>query len=63
MILIGAIAYAYFTNSTYGSNSVRAYSVFLGAWVVGFIYYGTVRLIRKRQGIDLGLAATTLPPD
>jgi hypothetical protein len=37
--------------------------VFLGAWVVGFIYYGVVRMIRKRQGVDLGLAATTLPPD
>lgn len=63
MLAIGAIAYAYFTNATYGSNSTRAYAVFLGAWVVGFIYYGAVRLIRKRQGVDLALAATTLPPD
>lgn len=63
MISIGAIAYAYFTNATYGSNTTRAYSVFLGAWVVGFIYYGIVRLIRKRQGVNLALSATTLPPD
>jgi amino acid transporter len=63
IVVVGAIAYAYFTNSTYGSNSTRAYGVFLGAWVVGFIYYGVVRTIRKRQGVDLGLAATTLPPD
>jgi APA family basic amino acid/polyamine antiporter len=63
MISIGAIAYAYFTNATYGSNTTRAYSVFLGAWVVGFVYYGIVRVIRKRQGVNLALSATTLPPD
>jgi len=62
-ISVAALAYAYFTNSTYGSNSTRAYSVFLGAWVVGFIYYGAARLVRRRQGINLGLSATTLPPD
>jgi amino acid transporter len=63
IVMIGALAYAYFTNSTYGSNSTRAIAVFLGAWVVGFIYYGAARLVRKRQGIDLALAATELPPD
>jgi len=63
IISVGGIAYAYFTNSTYGSNTTRAYSVFLGAWIVGFIYYGVVRTIRKRQGVDLALAAATLPPD
>jgi amino acid transporter len=60
---IGAIAYAYFTNDTYGSNTTRAYTVFLGAWIVGFVYYGIVRIIRKRQGVNLALTATTLPPD
>ena len=63
MIAVGAIVYAYMTNETYGSNTTRAYGVFLGAWIVGFIYYGIVRVIRKRQGVDLGLSATTLPPD
>ena len=62
-ISIAAIAYAYFTNDTYGSNSTRAYSVFLGAWIVGFIYYGIARLMRSRQGVDLSLTSTTLPPD
>jgi hypothetical protein len=63
IISIGAIAYAYFTNDTYGSNTTRAYSVFLGAWIVGFIYYALVRVIRRSQGVDLSLSATTLPPD
>ncbi|HEY4428001.1 MAG TPA: APC family permease [Solirubrobacteraceae bacterium] len=63
MLGVGAIAYAYFSNSAYGSNTTRAYSVFLGAWIVGFIYYAIARFVRKRQGVDLGLAATTLPPD
>jgi APA family basic amino acid/polyamine antiporter len=63
IIAIGAIAYAYMTNETYGSNTTRAYGVFLGAWIVGFLYYGIVRVIRKRQGVDLSLSATTLPPD
>jgi amino acid transporter len=63
MISIGAIAYAYFTNDTYGSNTTRAYTVFLGAWIVGFIYFAIVRAIRRSQGVDLSLTATTLPPD
>lgn len=62
-ISISALAYAYFTNDTYGSNTTRAYSVFLGAWIVGFIYYGIARLVRSRQGVDLRLTSTTLPPD
>jgi len=62
-ISVAAIAYAYFTNDTYGSNTTRAYSVFLGAWIVGFIYYGIARAVRSRQGVDLSLTSTTLPPD
>lgn len=62
-ISVAAIAYAYFTNDTYGSNTTRAYSVFLGAWIVGFIYYGIARAVRSRQGVDLRLTSTTLPPD
>jgi amino acid transporter len=62
-ISIAAIAYAYFTNDTYGSNTTRAYSVFLGAWIVGFIYYGIARAVRSGQGVDLRLTSTTLPPD
>jgi basic amino acid/polyamine antiporter, APA family len=63
IIAVGAIAYAYFTNATYGSNSTREYVVFLGAWVVGFVYYFSARYVRKRGGVDLSLSATTLPPD
>jgi hypothetical protein len=62
-VSVAAIAYAYFTNDTYGSNTTRAYSVFLGAWIVGFIYYGIARAVRSRQGVDLSLTSTTLPPD
>jgi amino acid transporter len=63
LIVVGAIAYAYFSNSHYGANSARAYAVFIGAWVVGLAYYGIVRLVRSRQGVPLALSGTSLPPD
>ena len=62
-IAVAAIAYAYFTNTAYGSNSTRAvYGVSSEPGSSASSTTGSA-VIRRRQGVDLGLSATTLPPD
>ena len=52
------------TNSAFsGPIGLSAYTVVVGVFVLGAIYYAVARAIRKRQGIDLNLIWKEVPPE
>jgi APA family basic amino acid/polyamine antiporter len=61
--LLGFDLYEWFTNSLYGVGLVYHDSLyFMGAlYVLAIIVYVSARLIRRRQGIDLGLINKEIP--
>jgi amino acid transporter len=64
LITIGLLLYnivEWLTNSTYGVNNHKSL-VFMGCLYAGaIILYVVARLVRKRQGIDLGLINREIP--
>jgi hypothetical protein len=59
--LLGFNIYEWLTNSTYGVNN-HSSEIFMGCLYAGaIILYVVARLIRKRQGIDLGLINREIP--
>jgi len=59
--LLGFNIYEWLTNSTYGVNNHKS-EVFMGCLYAGaIILYVVARLVRKRQGIDLGLINREIP--
>jgi APA family basic amino acid/polyamine antiporter len=59
--LLGFCLYEWFSNSLYFVNN-KSSLVFMGAmYVLAIIVYVFARLIRKRQGIDLGLINKEIP--
>jgi basic amino acid/polyamine antiporter, APA family len=61
LIFLGFDLYEWLTNSSYFVNN-RASLVYMGAmYLLGIIMYLTARLVRRRQGIDLGLINKEIP--
>ncbi|HEY2641175.1 MAG TPA: amino acid permease [Streptosporangiaceae bacterium] len=59
--LLGFNLYEWFTNVSYGVN-YKPSLAFMGAmYVLAIVVYVTARLIRRRQGIDLGLINKEIP--
>jgi amino acid transporter len=59
--LLGFNLYEWFTNILYGVN-YKPSLVFMGAmYVLAIVVYVVARLVRKRQGIDLGLVNKEIP--
>ncbi len=59
--LLGFCLYEWFSNSLYFVNN-KSSLVFMGAmYVLAIVVYVFARLIRKRQGIDLGLINKEIP--
>jgi len=59
--LLGFNLYEWFSNASYGVNN-RDSLYFMGAlYVLAIVLYVVARLVRKRQGIDLGLINKEIP--
>ncbi len=59
--LLGFNLYEWFTNASYGVNN-RDSLYFMGAlYVLAIVVYVVARLVRKRQGIDLGMINKEIP--
>jgi APA family basic amino acid/polyamine antiporter len=59
--LLGFDLYQWFTNSSYGVNN-RDSLYYMGAmYLLAIVLYIAARVIRKRQGIDLGLINKEIP--
>jgi APA family basic amino acid/polyamine antiporter len=59
--LLGFCLYEWLTNNLYFVNN-RSSLVYMGAmYVLAIVVYVTARLIRRRQGIDLGLVNKEIP--
>ena len=63
IVMLGAMVYAFLTNSTFGANGTQSLEFFLGFWVIGLAIYLVVRFVRSRQGVDLNSAFIELPPE
>jgi basic amino acid/polyamine antiporter, APA family len=59
--LLGFNLYEWFTNDAYGVNNNDSL-IFMGAmYVLAIVVYLTARVVRRRQGIDLGLINKEIP--
>lgn len=59
--LLGFNLYEWLTNSAYGVNNHQSL-IFMGAmYVLAIVVYVVARVIRRRQGIDLGLINKEIP--
>jgi pilus assembly protein TadC len=59
--LLGFCIYEWLSNSLYGSNHVGSL-IYMGAmYVLAIVIFVAARLIRRRQGIDLGLINKEIP--
>ena len=63
VILLGAMVWAFLTNATFGANGGQGLVFFAGLWVVGFVIFYAVKLLRQRQGVDIDVAFAELPPE
>lgn len=63
VILLGAMVYAFLTNATFGANGAQGLVFFAGLWVVGFVIFYVVKVLRQRQGVDIDTAFAELPPE
>ncbi|HET7012736.1 MAG TPA: amino acid permease [Streptosporangiaceae bacterium] len=59
--LLGFNLYEWFTNASYGINYKPSLFFMLGMYVLAVIVYAVAYLVRKRQGIDLGLINKEIP--
>src|SRR6266567_6818749 len=59
--LLGFNLYEWLSNSTYGVNSTDSLFYMLGTYVLALLIYVVARIVRSRQGIDLGLINKEIP--
>jgi amino acid transporter len=59
--LLGFCLYEWLSNSSYGSNKVDSLYYMGGMYVLAIVIFIAARLIRRRQGIDLGLINKEIP--
>ncbi|HEY3907450.1 MAG TPA: amino acid permease [Streptosporangiaceae bacterium] len=59
--LLGFNLYEWFSNASYGINYKPSLFFMLGMYVLAVIIYAVAYLVRKRQGIDLGLINKEIP--
>ncbi len=59
--LLGFNLYEWLSNSAYGVNNKQSLLFVLGMYVLAVVVYIVARLIRRRQGIDLGLINKEIP--
>ena len=59
--LLGFNLYQWLTNASYGVNNHDSL-IFMGAmYLLAIVLYVVARLVRRRQGIDLGLINKEIP--
>jgi basic amino acid/polyamine antiporter, APA family len=66
LVLFSIILYASFTSPALagvGPVGTRAIAIVFGIYVVGLVVYFVAAAIRKRQGVDLNLLYSEIPPD
>jgi amino acid transporter len=59
--LLGFNLYEWFSNGLYGVNYHPSLYFMLGMYVLAVVVYVVARLVRRRQGIDLGLINKEIP--
>jgi amino acid transporter len=59
--LLGFCLYEWLSNSSYGSNKVDSLYYMGAMYVLAIVIFVAARLIRRRQGIDLGLINKEIP--
>jgi len=59
--LLGFNLYEWLSNSTYGVNSTDSLYYMAGTYVLALVIYVVARIVRSRQGIDLGLINKEIP--
>jgi len=59
--LLGFNLYEWFTNDNYFVNSTDSLYYMGGMYVLAIVIYVVARLVRSRQGIDLGLVNKEIP--
>src|SRR6266699_549257 len=59
--LLGFNLYEWLSNSTYGVNSTDSLIYMLGTYLLALVIYVVARIVRSRQGIDLGLINKEIP--
>jgi amino acid transporter len=59
--LIGFCLYEWLSKNQYGVNANGSLLYMLGTYVLALVIYVTARIVRNRQGIDLGLINKEIP--
>ena len=59
--LLGYNLYEWLTNSAYGVNNHDSLYFMGGMYVLAIVVYVVARIVRSRQGIDLGLINKEIP--
>ena len=59
--LLGFNLYEWLSNSTYGVNNRDSLYYMAGTYVLALLIYVVARIVRNRQGIDLGLINKEIP--
>jgi len=59
--LLGYNLYEWLTNSAYGVNNKSSLYFMLALYVLAILVYIVARMVRRRQGIDLGLINKEIP--
>jgi len=59
--LLGYNLYEWLHNSAYGVNNKDSLYYMAGMYVLAIVIYVVARLVRKRQGIDLGMINKEIP--
>jgi hypothetical protein len=59
--LIGYNLYEWLSRDEYGINNNGSLLYMLGTYVLALVIYVTARIVRNRQGIDLGLINKEIP--
>jgi amino acid transporter len=62
LVFLGIFLYFYLGYPEIGFWAPMSVTLFVGVWVVGFAIYAVSYLIRRRQGIDLGMLFREVPP-
>jgi len=62
VILVFALV-EWFTNDVYGVNNADSYYLMGGMYVLAFAIYGISQVVRRRQGIDLGMVYGEIPAE
>lgn len=62
LAFLSVFLYFYVTHPEIGLWAPMSVALFLGVWVVGFAVYFISYLVRKSQGVDLGMLFKEIPP-